>query len=81
MATSVLLTARFWADAVERAVKTAAQTALATGVVGATDVASISWPALVSASAVGALASILTSIASAGVTDTISPASIVPPGL
>ena len=78
---SVLLTARVWADAVERAVKTAAQTALAAGVVGATDVASISWAALVSASAVGALASLLTSIASAGVKDTISPASIVPPGL
>ena len=81
MPKSILLTARFWADAIERAVKTIAQTAAASAIVGATDIASVPWPAIASASALAGLVSLLTSIASAKVPDSISPASIVPPGL
>lgn len=57
-------TKKFWIDAAERAVKTAAQTALAllgTGLVG---VLEVDWAQLASVSLVAALVSVLTSIGS-----------------
>ena len=59
-----MFTLLFWKDAVERAVKTAAQTAVAllgTGLVGVLDV---DWLQVLSVSAVAALVSLLTSVSS-----------------
>ncbi len=59
-----MFTILFWKDALERAVKTAAQTAVAllgTGLVGVLDV---DWLQVLSVSAVAALVSLLTSIGS-----------------
>lgn len=64
-----MLSKSFWIDAAERAVKTAAQTAVAmlgTGLVGIIDV---DWQNVASVSAVAALVSLLTSIASNPVGD------------
>lgn len=64
---SVLLTGEFWSAAGERAVKTAAQTAVAiVGIAGLTP-ADIDWTQAAGAAGLGALASLLTSVASAGV--------------
>jgi hypothetical protein len=72
----------FWADAAERAIKTAAQVALVA--IGQDAVGADLWGANlgnVAALAVSAaLVSLLTSIASARVPG-MSPASVVPPGL
>lgn len=59
-----MFTLAFWKDAIERALKTAAQTAVAligTGMVGILDV---DWTQIASVSAVAALLSVLTSIGS-----------------
>ena len=59
-----MFTLNFWRDAIERAAKTAAQTAVAmigTGLVGILDV---DWAQVASVSAVAALLSILTSVGS-----------------
>ena len=64
-----MLSKSFWIDAAERAVKTAAQTAVAmlgTGLVGIVDV---DWQNVASVSAVAAVVSLLTSIASNPVGD------------
>lgn len=64
-----MLTKSFWKDALERAVKTAAQTAVAligTGLVGIIDV---DWANIASVSGVAALVSVLTSVASGPVGD------------
>ena len=64
-----MLSKSFWIDAAERAVKTAAQTAVAmlgTGLVGIIDV---DWQNVASVSAVAAVVSLLTSIASNPVGD------------
>lgn len=60
----------FWRDAAERAVKTAAQSAL--GVLTATSVDAIDWAGGVSVVAVATAASVLTSIVSSGRGDTDS---------
>lgn len=69
---STLTTRAFWRDAIERAVKTAAQFAL--GAIGADqlDVVSADWGGIVSLAVGGAVLSILTSIGSAGKTGTAS---------
>ena len=76
-----LTTKAFWADAVERAIKTFIQLITAAIVVGQTG---ISFPGktAVIAAGVAAVASLLTSIGSAlGQPNAVSPASLVPPGL
>lgn len=55
----------FWKESVERAVKTAAQTAVAFFVVGETGVADVDWATVGSVAFVAAVASVLTSLASA----------------
>lgn len=56
----------FWADAAERAVKTAAQAALGVFVAGVT-IMSVNWAEAAAIAGTAALVSILTSIASSGV--------------
>ena len=68
----------FWLDTVERAVKTGAQVLVAligTGSVGLLDV---DWQNSLSVTIVAMIVSILTSIASSGTVDTVSPASTIP---
>ena len=57
----------FWKDAAERAIKTFAQVAVSFLVIGTTGVLEVDWQQMASISAVAALASVLTSIASDGV--------------
>lgn len=61
-----MFTGRFWRHAAERAVKTAAQTAVALVGAGAVDVLAVDWQQVGSVSAGAALVSVLTSVASAG---------------
>ena len=64
-----MFTLAFWRDTIERAIKTAAQTAVAmigTGLVGILDV---DWLNVVSVTVVAALLSVLTSIGSTGIGD------------
>ena len=64
---SVLTTKEFWAAAIERAVRTFAQSVLAVvGIAGVTP-ADIDWKQALAVGGLGALASLLTSVASAGV--------------
>ena len=80
MSLVTLTTRRFWADALERCLKTFLQTFLAlSGLAAATDLASVSWEAAVTASGIAAGTSVLTSILSILQADSISPASLVPP--
>lgn len=62
---SVLTSGAFWAAAAERALKTAAQSVLAVLSVAALTPADIDWKEALLTSAIGALASVLTSIVSA----------------
>jgi hypothetical protein len=76
-----LFTRAFWLDTAERATKTAGQAAaLALGqdVLGV-DVFAADWRNVLGFAAGGAVASIVTSVASAPVAG-LSPASMVPPG-
>jgi hypothetical protein len=57
----------FWKSAVERAVKTFAQTALALFGAGALDVLTADWQQVLGVSAGAAVLSVLTSVASASV--------------
>ena len=61
---SVLLTVAFWAQALERAVKTFAQTAVASIGAEAFDVVALDWADVASISAGAAVVSLLTSVAS-----------------
>jgi len=61
----VIWTIGFWRGAAERAVKTAAQTAVAFFVVGETGVADVDWATVGGISLVAAIVSVLTSLASA----------------
>jgi hypothetical protein len=61
----VIWTVGFWKGACERAVKTAAQTAVAFFVIGETGVADVDWATVGGISLVAAIVSVLTSLASA----------------
>ena len=61
----MIWTIGFWRGAAERAVKTAAQTAVAFFVVGETGVADVDWATVGGISLVAAIVSVLTSLASA----------------
>lgn len=71
----------FWKDATERAVKSAAQAAILAIGGGAVDVLTLDWLTVGGAAGGGLLLSLLTSIASAGVTrrDTASLSKAVGP--
>lgn len=76
-----LATKAFWADALERAVKTLIQAVTASIVVNA-GVIELPTHAVLIGAAVAAGVSLVTSVASAlGQPNSVSPASIVPPGL
>lgn len=79
--TRVLFTRAFWLDAIERALKSAAQGAmLAAGQdVVSVDLFAADWRNVAGMAAGMAALSILTSVASAG-SPGLSPASIAPPG-
>ena len=55
----------FWKETVERAIKTAAQAGVAFFIVGETGIATVDWVTVGGVAAVAALASVLTSLASA----------------
>lgn len=57
----------FWRDALERAIRTAAQTLLGVYGAGATGVLDVDWKAALSAAGLAALLSLLTSIVASGV--------------
>lgn len=63
---SALTSKFFWADTIERAVKTFAQTLLALLGADAVNVFTINWGDRLSVAAFAVIASILTSVASAG---------------
>lgn len=56
----------FWADAAERALKTAAQTAIALLTANGVNMINYDWPGFASTVGLATLVSVLTSIASAG---------------
>lgn len=74
-----MFTKEFWVDVLERAIRTACQAALSAGVVGGVGLFDVDWLNVGSIALVAAIASVLTSIASSGRTDSISPASFVSP--
>jgi hypothetical protein len=79
--TRVLFTRTFWLDAGERAIKTAAQSALlALGADKVLDAMAADWANVGAFAAGGAVLSLLTSIASTPVPG-ISPASALPAGV
>lgn len=57
----------FWRDALERAIRTAAQTLIGVLGAGATGVLDVAWPAALSAAGLAALLSLLTSVIATGV--------------
>lgn len=64
---SALTSTYFWADAVERAVKTFAQSAVATITAsGVLDIVALDWGQILSIAALAAALSLLTSVGSAG---------------
>lgn len=71
----MLLTKDFWVDTLERAIRTACQAALSAGVVGGVGLFQVDWLNVCGVALVAAIASVLTSVASSGKTDSISPAS------
>lgn len=72
-----LASADFWKDALERAVKTGAQVAVATIGTGAVGILQVDWLNLLSVTLMAMILSVLTSIASSGKTDTMGAASLV----
>lgn len=71
----MLFTKDFWVDTLERAIRTACQAALSAGVVGGVGLFEVDWLNVCGIALVAAVASVLTSVASSGKTDSISPAS------
>ena len=70
-----MFTKDFWVDTLERAIRTACQAALSAGVIGGVGLFSVDWLNVCGIALVAAIASVLTSVASSGKTDSISPAS------
>jgi hypothetical protein len=68
-----MFTTEFWARAAERAVKTAAQTAVSLLGANAVDVLSVDWQQVASVSAGAAVVSVLTSIAGSRTGDPTDP--------
>ncbi|GAU66651.1 hypothetical protein SSP35_03_02990 [Streptomyces sp. NBRC 110611] len=66
MATANLTTSRFWVAAVERAVRTFAQTLIAALGLDTTDILHVPWEHGLALAGTAALLSLLTSIAAAG---------------
>jgi len=60
----MMWTLGFWKETLERAIKTAAEVALAFFVVGETGITDVGWAAVGGVTAVAALASVLASLAS-----------------
>jgi hypothetical protein len=71
-----MFTKNFWRQAFERAVKTAAQAALALLTGGAAGVLDVDWSAVGSVAALAALASVLTSVVTSGVGEPDSPSAV-----
>lgn len=61
---SIFTTTKFWADSTERAIKTAAQSALGVLGAGALGVLDVDWANLGSVAALATVVSLLTSVAS-----------------
>ena len=74
---SELTSTTFWLDAAERAIKTGAQTAVATLGTGAIGILDVDWLNILSIVLMAMVLSVLTSIASAGKADTLGAASLV----
>lgn len=74
---SALTSKSFWADAVERAIRTVAQAALALLTVSGTDLLTLDWVGLASASALAGIISILMSIVASGTSGDADTASFV----
>lgn len=70
-----MFTKDFWIDTLERAIRTACQAALSAGVIGGVGLFQVDWLNVCGIALVAAVASMLTSVASSGKTDSISPAS------
>ena len=62
-------TKTFWIDTAERAIKTFAQAVVAGLTAGATGILDVDWVTVVSVSALAAVVSVLTSVASAPLAD------------
>lgn len=75
-----MFTKDFWVDTLERAIRTACQAALSAGVVGGVGLFEVDWLNVCGIALVAAIASVLTSVASSGKTDSISPASFAMSG-
>ena len=68
-----MLTSSFWKKTAERAVKTVAQTLLATLTVGTLPDVALNWRMALLAAGLAGLVSVLTSVASTGTADQDSP--------
>ncbi|PKZ14035.1 holin [Alloscardovia omnicolens] len=74
---STYLNRAFWLDTLERAIKTGAQVLVALIGTGTLGILQVDWLNAFSVTALAVIVSVLTSIASVGASDTITPASTV----
>ena len=74
-----MFTRRFWLDAAERCVRAFASSLAAALTTGVATPASIPWQSAITAAALGALVSLLLSIAATKQPNSISPAAFTPP--
>lgn len=73
----VLFTKDFWLDAIERAIKAAAASAVSFFTVGVMPKVELPWQNVLTGAGIAALASVLLAVASAPVDGTVSPASLL----
>ena len=71
-----MFTKQFWKQAVERAVKTFAQTALALIAVDGVGITDLSWGHTLDVAGLATLASVLTSIVTSGIGEKDSPSAV-----